>query len=348
MAASLYLNKVPPVPAWNSPALKVVKSAGIVNQDAGTPILDVDPVNTTESQDIQAVAGNDDLTQTAQNVRVQLWAYAVSTGPGVPSIYLASMNGTKGLTIPAGAATVSIGPLQEQPFARHWDLYDGLDSTAAEITTHFVNNEVHCCIFGNVYSPDDPTSAEIPDDPVNGPGPSLHVAANRHHAQRNMTIKLYGAPDELAFHMFATAADSEREHVVGLQIEELQLRRPEPWVLAELDALGPWIRRTDKSPRGGIPGVEVVFDDQLYPVRLGKRLDDLEMDVEEAGSGRELKVELGAGEARRMRLNATLPHEELALRVFEVTQTQDDETVGGVRVMAMTVPKELRRPRVRK
>jgi hypothetical protein len=343
--ASLYLNQVAPSPAWLSPALTVVKSAGL-DQDPGTPVLDVDPAApSTESQQIRAVAGNDGTpAATFQGVRVQLWALAFATATA-SSLYLGSMGGTKGITIPAGGAMpIDIGPGQQQPFTRDWDATYGLTSTEPEIVSHFVNDEVHCCIYGNVYHPNDAASASIPDVPT-GPGPLLNVAGNRHHAQRNMTIKMHDAADSMAFHMFAANPDPERDQVFMLQIAELVPRKLEGWELYELDALGPWIRRTREAPGDGIPGIEIVIDGKTYPVRIAREpLEDLEMDVRDAGSARELKVELGADEARRMQLNASIPDEEFVLRILDVTQTQDDRTVGGARVMVMTVPEELRNP----
>src|SRR5436309_3564833 len=98
--ASLYLNKVPPVPAYLSPALSVVKSSGL-DQDAGTPLLDVDPdPPASEFQYVQAVAGND-TSATFLDVHVQVWALAFATATA-SNLYLASMGGTKGVLIPSG------------------------------------------------------------------------------------------------------------------------------------------------------------------------------------------------------------------------------------------------------
>jgi hypothetical protein len=343
--ASLYLNPTPPSPAWNSQALYVRKSADITDQTAGTPILDVDMTPpSTSYQYLGAIVGNADQQQAATNVRVQLWAFAVSTGPTVPGLCLASMGSTKGATVPAGAG-ITVGAGQVQAFERHWNQADGLAAGDQEIIDHFVGGEVHCCIYGNVYGDNDPASAEIPDDPANGPAPSLHIATNPHHAQRNMTIKQFGAAEAMVFNLFATPADTEGDPEVRLEILETAIREPDAWLLAELDALGPWIRRTRKAPRGGLPGIEVIVDGEVAPVRIGKPLDDLEIDVDKVGCGRELEFELDRGEARRMRINATLGREDFVLRVFDVVQTRRKEIVGGVRLMAMTVPEELRPPR---
>lgn len=339
--ASLYLNHVAPNPAWLSPALSVVKSAGL-DQDAGTPVLDVVP-SATVFQRIQAVAGND-TGSTFFNVHVQVWALAFATATA-SSIYLESMGGTKGRTIPPGAPPIDIGPGQQQPFPHAWDSTHKLKSDEQEIIDHFVDNEVHCCIYGNVHHPDDPTSAPIPDMP-SGPGAMLDVVGNRHHAQRNMTIKMLTAGDSMDFHMYAANPVPDEDQDVFLQVAELPPRELQDWELAELDALGPWIRRSRKSPREGIPGIEIVIDGEPTPVRIAREpLKDLEMDITDAGAGRERKLALGADEARRMRLNATVPDEDFALRILDVTQTQGDRTVGGARVMVLTVPAELRKRR---
>jgi hypothetical protein len=160
-----------------------------------------------------------------------------------------------------------------------------------------------------------------------------------------MTIKLHGAADDMAFRMYAANPDPERDQVFVLRIEELQPRELQDWELDELAALGPWIRRTRKAPGGGIPGIEIVVDGEQYPVELAREpLEGLEMDIPDAGGGPEHKLELGAGEARRMQLNARIPDERFVLRTVEVTQTQEDRTVGGARVMVMTVPDELLKP----
>jgi hypothetical protein len=338
---SLYLNKVPPNPAWMSSALRVVKSAGL-DQDAATPVLDVDPHTSTEYQQIRAVAGND-ANSICNNVRVQVWAYAAATA-AASRLYLRSMGGSQGVLIPAGGATIDIGPKQQQPFTRSWDADNYLTSTDADITSHFVNNEVHCCILGNVYRP---ATANSPADGARilaSPNPALllDVAGNRHHGQRSMTIKKHPANIQMAFPMFAANPDPDSDQAFTLQLAEHPPGEFQDWELAELDALGPWIRRTAAAPEGGIPGIEFVIDGEPQPVgAAGQPLADLELDIEGEGAGPDQTVELGADEARRMFVNATIPDEEFVLRIIDVTQTQEDAMVGGMRLMIMVVPEEL-------
>jgi len=342
---SLYLNKVPPNPAWLSPALSVVKSANF-DQDTGTPILDVDPIATpTDYQQLRAVAGNDTGSTTFNDVRVQLWAYAAATA-ATQGLYLNSMGAAPGVLIPAGGMTIGIGPGQEQPFTRNWDATNGLIAGDSQIMSHFVNGEVHCCILGNVYGAGDASSG-----PVSSANPlaDLQIATNRHHAQRNMTIKKHPTNFRMSFPMFAANPDPEREQVFQLRVAEHPPRKFQGWELAELDALGPWIRRSDGPREGGIPGIEVVIDGKPQPVRVAReRLDDLELEIEDEESGPERKVELGADEARRIFINATIPEEEFVLRIIDVVQTADGKTpVGGMRLMVMTVPDELLEPPAR-
>ena len=341
--ASLYLNPTPPNPAWLSPALSVIKSAGL-DQDAGTPILDVDPLPpSTEYQQIRAVAGND-TTSTFANVHVQIWAMAFGTAPA-SNLFLSSMGGPLGISIPAGGAMpIDIGPAQQQPFARDWDATYGLATSEPEIQALLSNGEIHCCILGNVHHPNDAGSAAI-TDPA-GPLAHLDVVNNRRHAQRNMTIKTHDAQTALAFNMFAANPDPEQEQAAVLQIEERLPRELQAFELAELDALGPWIRRGGRAIKGGIPGLEIMIDGKPRALQAARKpLKRLELDVADAGGGQKVKVQLGPDEARPMHIHADLPDEEFVLRVLDIKQTRGRETVGGARVMLLTVPKELLKPR---
>jgi len=326
-----------------------VKSAGL-DQDAGTPVLDVDPIApSTEYQQIRAVAGNDSGS-TFNGVRVQMWAFACATA-AVPGLYLQSMGGSQGVLIPAGVSMpIDIGPGQQQPFTRNWDATYGLTATDPDIVSHFVGDEVHCCMLGNVYQSADASSAPIPASP--NPAALMDIVGNRHHAQRNMTIKKHPMNFMMAFPMFAANPDPERDQVFTLQVAEHGPRKElHPWELAELAAVGPWIRRRSADARrgeghnDGIAGLEFVIDGKPHPVRVARRpLKDLEIDVEEQSADRKLKAELGADEARRMFVNATIPDEEFVLRIIDVVQTQEDETVGGMRLMVMAIPEELLEP----
>jgi hypothetical protein len=336
VAASLYLNQTPPSPAWLSPALSVVKSVGLINQDAGTPLLDVDP--NVDSQSVRGVAGNDGADP-ANDVHVQLWAYAFATAPA-SSLYLTSLGGVGGVSIPAGAG-VTVGSMQAQPFETPWDSGSGLTSTDPEIAALLnADGELHCCVRGNVHSPAD---GQLVTDPA-----TLDVAGNRRHAQRNMTIKPHDASAALAFMLFAGNDDRDRDRDVRLQVAERTPRELAGWELAELDALGPWIRRTRRAPEGGLPGIEIVIDRKRHPVRAGRRpLKDLGIDVSDAGDGREVKLELGADEARKLHIHADLPDQEFVLRIFDVAQLEGKRTVGGARLMTLTVPDELLKPRAK-
>jgi hypothetical protein len=200
-------------------------------------------------------------------------------------------------------------------------------------------------MLANVFHPNDTASAKIPDDPA-GPLPQMQVATNRHHAQHNMTIKTHDAAETLAFHMFAANPVPDREELAVVHVAESKPHRLQDWELKRLDALGPWIRRTKAVHEGGLAGVEFVVDGK--PQALGaarKPLKDLEVDIRDAGAGPERKLKLRPGEARPMTINATLPDEEFVLRTLDVTQTHGGKPVGGMRVMVLTVPNALRKPR---
>ncbi|MBE2316561.1 hypothetical protein DVA67_011280 [Solirubrobacter sp. CPCC 204708] len=335
MAASLYLNQTPPNPWWLSPALSVVK-VGLTNLDGGTPLLDVVP-SATVSQHARGEAGNDGTTD-ATDVHVQLWAHVFATAAS-PSLWLASLGGIAGVSIPAGTgATIEDG--QEQPFDEPWDAGSGL--TTAELGPLLNDDgQLHCCMFGNVYSP---TDGQVVTDPT-----TLQPATNRHHAQRNMTISPLNTPAVLNFMLFAGNPDPEREQDARLEVAEITPRKLPNWQLAELDRLGPWIRRTRRTPDGGLPGIEFVIDGKPQPVRTARRpLRDLAIAVDDAGEGRAVKLELGVEEARRLHICAELPDQEFVLRMFDVTQFAGDRQVGGVRVMALAVPEELLKKRVKR
>ena len=332
---SLYLNKTPPATPWLSPAL-IIRKVGLADLDGGTPLLDVQPsTNPQRLQVAQATAGND-TANAITGVRVQLWALAFGTG-AVPNLFLESLGGTRGVKIPAGGSGTTLNAGLEQPFEQPWDATNGLTSTAPEIVARFVNGEVHCCLYGNVYAPGD--GAEIPESQT---GPVLDPAGNRHHAQRNMTIKKQPPGFAMKFQLYAANPDAKADQLATLQIAERSPRELQPWELGELDALAPWIRRTRTVHDGGIRGVEVVVDGKPRPLRLAHRpLDDLELDVEGGGAGRRRRVELGAHESRAMTLNATVPDEEFVLRVIDVRQTQRERVTGGARVLLLSVPDEL-------
>jgi hypothetical protein len=336
---SLYLDKdksaLPAV--WLSPSLSVVKLPTTLNQDGGTPLLDIDPA-AGESQNVVAQAGNDSGA-TIADVHVQLWALAFGTAT-VPSLFLTSMGGTKGAKVPASPVGTSIANGLEQSFPRPWNKDDGLTSTDPEITARFVGGDVHCCILGNVYSPNDPGSAEIPDSPG---GPVLNVAGERRHAQHNMTIKAHNTARSLAFHLYAGNPDPEREEIATLEIRERVPRKLQTWELRQLDALGPWIRRTKVAHPGGIPGLEILAGRKAHAVLPSKApLKGLELHIPGAkGSGPKRAIELGAHQAQRMTIAVPKTPGDFVLRVLDITQTQRGKPVGGARLMLMNVPQEL-------
>jgi hypothetical protein len=309
----LYLNKTPPQAPWLSPALSVAKSS-LLDQDPGTPILDVGPPHT---QSLQGIAGNDDPNASVSGVRVQLWALAFGTA-AVGQLYLSSVGGTKGILVPSGGGGITLGAGQEQPFSAPWNASTGLTSDAQEIKDRFVNNEVHCCIFGNVYNDANP-GQKIPDNPG---GPVLDVVNNPRHAQRNMTIKTLATDSMLRFAMFT--ANPRRED--GLFRLRLRERRELELEVDELAAL-----------EGRVDG------DARELRRPTKPLKDLELEIDgEGGGGPEREVKLAGNKERRMWVKAKLPKEAGVLAVFDIEQTAGDELIGGARLMVLTASKKPR------
>jgi hypothetical protein len=334
--SSLFLNATIPPDFWNSPALQIF-NGDAKNTDGATPVLDL-PSNA--HQFLRVTAGNDGAS--AMNVHVQMWAMAFAAA-AAPSMYLASFAGTTGVTVPSGTGpAVGASPV---PF----DSPNWLPkSTDADIISHSVGGEVHCCMQANVYGPGDGAS-------VNDPFTELHPATNRHHAQRNMTIKQHTPGARIDFEMFVANPVLKSKQQAILQVREQDPRRVPPWQVQELATTVPWIEPTRAAgPKGGgvtnavpgtvpggLPGVEVVVDGKRRPLLLPQRpLGDLGLEVGGKG-GANLTLLLAPDHPQPMRLNATLPGQEFALRVLDITQVQGDKLIGGARVLLVTAPGQL-------
>lgn len=331
----LYLNKTAPQFAWLSPAITVEKKPPLL-QEHGTPLLDV-AAATPPDQELRAVAGNDGQTQQS-GVKVQLWALAFSTATA-PSLYLGSAGGQTGRVVPAGAGGHAIDAGLEVDFSQRWDASQGLTSASQEIIDHFAGGSVHCCIYANVVGDDDPASKAItnPSDPA----AAFDPAGNRHHAQRNMIIKPFETQDAMDAPMFmANPAEDEGEHQI--QVIETSVMKLTPREIKELAQTAPGL-----TPHREFPlGIAVdLGEGDLQPLTLSRqRLDSLELQVDGVGSGRELATGLAGHETRRMRLRADLGGTDFSLRVFDVVQhTAGGKVVGGARVTALAVPRELLR-----
>jgi hypothetical protein len=323
--SALFLNASIPADWWNSQSLRVVNNDA-KNSDGATPVLDLP---STATQYLEATVGNGPGAATASNVHVQMWAMAFAAAAS-PSMYLASFAGTTGVTVPAGAG-LSVGALAVGFPSPNWLP----QSTEPDIVSHTVGGEVHCCMQANVYGPSD--GAVISD-----PFTQLHPDTDRRHAQRNMTIKPHSVNAKLDFEMFVANPDLEAEQDAILQVRERDPRRVARWQVQELATAVPWIELTRKgAPRGGVGGVDVVVDGEHRPLLLPQHpLDDLGLEANGSG-GATLELRLAPDDPQPMRLSATLPDEEFALRVLDITQSQGDKLIGGARVLLVTAPAEL-------
>lgn len=323
--------------AFKSDAIKVVKqpappAPGALNQDAATPVLDVEPPKT---QFIQAVVNNGP-GGTIEGVKVQMWAMAFGTGA---TPYLNSMNGTTGIEIPSGFGD-PVDSGVPRTFSRTWDKARGLSATDPEIVPLLgAGAELHCCIKANVFAED--VNDVVTEGVRLGPSPSINFSDPR-QAQRNMTIKTHSTGLALMMLMFAGNTDPEREQKVLLQVREAPIRRLTRMELRELDALVPWIRPSRATFEGNVvKGLEVVFGDERLPIRLAERpLEDLQIEIGHA-CGPELELVLGPDDPQRMVMQASLPDEDFVLRSLNVAQTERGEIVGEAHVLLLTAPDEL-------
>jgi hypothetical protein len=161
-----------------------------------------------------------------------------------------------------------------------------------------------------------------------------------------MTIKQHSPNAQMDFEMFVANPILKTKQPVVLQVRELDPRRVAGWQIQELATAVPWIRAsrgatTTTKKVGGVPGVEVVVDGEHRPLVLPqRRLDDLGLEANGKG-GANLTLLLAPDHPQPMRVNATLPDEEFALRAIDITQAQGDKIIGGARILLVTAPGEL-------
>lgn len=327
---SLVLDPAVPSPWYQSRAVAVVGPA--VPADGGTPVLDLNPAASPPQQTLQAVVTNTGAIQ--PNVRVQLWAQAFATAASA-DLYLDSVGGPTGVTLPAGAGrTVAAGG--QETFGMTWTP----QSSDGQISSHFENGKLHCCIQANVFAA---VADKITD--ASGPGAHLDIANNRRHAQRNMIIQQVGSGAAMSFQMYAASPDPKLAQKVVVHIDEAPARVLEPWVFEEILQAVPAMRRSREPFEGNVvPGFEFAIGDERAPLRMAdQRLADLQIAIGDA-SGRNLRLTLCPNESQRMWLNASLPDDELVLRVLDITQTLDGEHFGGARVVLLSLPEGLLPP----
>jgi hypothetical protein len=315
--------------SYKSEAIRVIKSLDL-NQEATTPVLDV---VAPSDQKLQA-----EVRSTAQmdHVKVQLWAMAFGTGS---TPYLNSFGGTAGEEIPAGLGD-PMGPNTSRTFSRDWEKSHGLSATDPEIIPLLgTNDEFHCCIKANVFAVDD--QENVIEGVKLGPSPTIDFDDVR-QAQRNMTIKTHATGTAMMMLMFAGNTDDEREQPIRLLVKDRPLKRLPRLELVELEAIAPWIRPSRKRFGAGfVPGLEVAFGDERFPIRFAERpLDDLQLELAGA-SGPELEVVLPPRKPHRMIVQAELPKEDFVLRSIDVAQIENKEVVGEAHVLLLSAPQEL-------
>lgn len=324
---SLFLDSTVPDPFYESRAIKVAGDVAL--PDGGTPLVNLDESVNPPQQVLSAEVHNDAAAVTG--VRVQLWAMAFATA-GSTDLYLSSVGGPTGVTIPAGGAGETVGALPvtfETAFRPQ--------STDPEVSAHFVEGQMHCCVQANVF-------ANVNDKITDPAGPAMHLdfVNNRRHAQRNLVTQKLVVNNAMNFPMFVASPDPERAQEVVVEVVESPKPAVETWVVEEILKTLPAMRRTDTRFEGNvIPGFEFVINDERVPLRMpDKPLRDLEIAIGDA-CGRDLKLSLGPNEPQRAWLNASIPGEEFVLRVLDVTQTLDGRPFGGARVVLLSIPDEL-------
>ena len=329
---ALFLDASPS--AYKSEAIRVVKSTDL-NQDFATPVLDV-VASPTVFQQLQAVVNTSTDIAAPNGAKVQIWAMAFGTGS---TPYLNSWGGPAGVELEAGGG-VAMSAGIAHTFGRDWNQTHGLSATDAEVVPLLgANSEFHCCIKANAFAVD--ANDDVIEGVRLGASPTLDLSDPR-QAQRNMTIKTHATGTAMMMLMFAGNTDEEREQPVRLFVKDRPLRRLPRQEIAELEAIAPWIRRSEQQFGAGfVPGLEVVFDDERLPIRFGERpLEDLQLELGDA-SGPELEIELPPLVPHRMLMQTTLPKDDFVLRSLDVAQVESGEVVGEAHVLLLSVPDEL-------
>lgn len=343
-------------PPLNGGVFYLSQALAVVNHTTGGQPLDKPLLDTTDDQRMTITVGNNGADEIT-NVFVQYWVCAFSAGMA-SSLYLPTTNGMKGKQLDPGLTSN-----HSVPAGLNHVFEDPFNPTSAEVATLAdpldPDADFHACILANVYSGDPPPDGEPLTATATVPptsDPDWNPAGNPHHAQRNIALVTPGTDGVRAmnFMMHLGNPDPDNDGRFELAIRETLVRRGRPgFGRIELDHLlrHPRIVQLERPAplaarpaRGALPALGIRLGDDLAPIRFAStRLRDLQIDDGER-QGPRTRIELGADATRQIRLQASLPEADNALRIFDVVQSRDGRPVGGARVLFLNAPAEFRRP----
>jgi hypothetical protein len=314
---------------WSSPSLRIVQLTS-----ASVEVPNIDPAVAEANNNSQYIAVRVDSAAVApQNVVVQAWVR--SFGPTGPWI----ANGVAGL---AESFNIATGARLTASAGAPATAYLKWSPTPDDIGGPTVT-EAHACILANCY-----TDSELdPDGAPLASGDLVTPVAQKHHAQRNITlVKISSLRAQLAFSMAVTNPFAE-----GERLFELELTKAPPAALAQLDltALGVVAADDERDddhdddghgPGGGHRGEHRGHhgghhghgkDGEFRPSKDRAEFA-FELAEEKSAEGR-LRVVLGP-ERRDVALNVAFPKKPgPGLHGFDMIQRLGDQIVGAATLL---------------
>ena len=252
------------------------------------------------------------------NLRNDVMVQVYCTDWGTTNPWLQSLGGSAGT--PGGPFTV-VGNAKVQ------DGNEGIVDIGWSPATSELGSATHkhVCLFANVHRPGD---GALQSDP-----PVFSVPTNQHHAQRNIKLS---AASMLAPMIFGLHAANLGERAEAFLIEVRPVKRAR---------LTPFENRHLRSARWLAP-VEERLGGRLAPLAPAKQ-PQLEVEGKKAAR---LEVELEPGQQIPVILRAGRAPKEPGLQRFDIVQraARTGEIVGGGRLMAAVLPKELVPKRLRR